>query len=65
MTHLNLYQCTVPQNINLLLIPYYSFVRVIMFITNRKYNFFCITKSDYYLTIITLIHWFKIVHVLL
>jgi len=31
---------------------YFSFVRVIMFITNRLYAYFCIYLSDCYQTII-------------
>jgi len=34
-------KCIVPQNFNLLPSLYHSFVRVIRFITNKKYVFFC------------------------
>ena len=45
-------------NFNILPFRYISFVRVIMFITNRKYAFFCIFyRSDCHLAIITPIHW--------
>jgi len=50
---------------NLLPFLYISFVRVIRSITNRMCAFFWFTWADCPLTIITLIHWIKIDHVLL
>jgi len=52
--------CTVPQNFNLLPFLYVSFVRVIRFMTNRKYAFILIARSDCHLTSITLICRIKI-----
>jgi len=58
-------RCTVPQNFNLLPLLYFYVVRVIRFITNRTFSFECTcTRSECHLTIITLIHWIKIDHVL-
>ena len=58
-------KCIVPQNIELLLFLYNSFVRVIRLIINRKYGVFCIyyVRSSY--DNHNMIHWIKSDHVLL
>jgi len=58
-------QCIVPQNFELLPFLYFSFVRVLKFITHRKYAFFCIYYVRLSLDNHNLIHWIQFDHVLL
>jgi len=57
---------TVLQKSNFLPFLYFSFVYVIRFITNRRSTLsFVFSRSDCHLTIVTVIHWITIDHVLL
>ena len=63
-------ECIVPQNFNLLPFLYYSFIRVIMFITLKQEVHFLLYLLGHILLIlspdnITLIHWIKIGHVII